>query len=120
MLCYGPVMESTGRASPARSSGTYAKNLSDGTIASYLVGVSQFTASQPHGQELVEPPAPTRRCSSPITSPPIVGTAATRCKQLQAPYRRLEDEGEVSVSPMARMKPPAVPDRSSRSCPRAV
>ena len=38
-------------------------------------------------------------------------TASTRYKQLQALYRWLEDEEEIAVNPMARMKPPVVPDR---------
>ena len=38
-------------------------------------------------------------------------TASTRYKQLQALYRRLEDEEEIAVNPMARMKPPMVPDK---------
>ena len=37
-------------------------------------------------------------------------TAATRYRQLQQLFRWLEEEGEVTASPMARMKPPAVPE----------
>jgi hypothetical protein len=45
-LRYGPVMDSSASASLSRSFERHlrAKNLSDGTVASYLVGVRQFTA----------------------------------------------------------------------------
>jgi site-specific recombinase XerD len=38
-------------------------------------------------------------------------TAANRYRSLRVFYGWLEDEGEVPVSPMARMHPPAVPDQ---------
>lgn len=38
------------------------------------------------------------------------GTAANRFRSLQQLFRWLEDEGEVAVSPMHRMKAPAVPE----------
>lgn len=41
-------------------------------------------------------------------------TASTRYKQLQALYRWLEDEEEIAVNPMARMKPPVVPEDALR------
>ena len=37
-------------------------------------------------------------------------TAASRYRYVQQFFRWLEEEGEVPASPMARMKPPAVPD----------
>ncbi|HEX2041398.1 MAG TPA: tyrosine-type recombinase/integrase [Acidimicrobiales bacterium] len=37
-------------------------------------------------------------------------TAASRYRYVQQFFRWLEDEGEVPASPMARMKPPAVPE----------
>ena len=43
-------------------------------------------------------------------------TASARYKQLQALYRWLEDEEEIEVNPMTRMRPPMV--SRSRSCPR--
>ena len=52
-LRYVPVMESSASASLSRSFERHlrAKNLSDGTVASYLVGVRQFTAFlQPDGR----------------------------------------------------------------------
>jgi integrase len=56
-LRYGPAMDSGGPFSLSRSFERHlrAKNLSDGTVASYLVGVRQFTAFlHPRGRELEE------------------------------------------------------------------
>src|SRR6266542_4046028 len=39
------------------------------------------------------------------------GTAANRYRSLRVFYRWLEDEGEIPASPMARLKPPAVPEQ---------
>jgi integrase/recombinase XerC len=90
-----------------------AKNLSDGTVASYLVGVRQFTAFlQPHGRELEEETrADLEAFIADLLSRCSPATASTRYKQLQALYRWLEDEEEIAVNPMARMKPPIVPDK---------
>jgi hypothetical protein len=46
-LRYGPAMDSGGPFSLSRSFERHlrAKNLADGTVASYLVGVRQLTAS---------------------------------------------------------------------------
>jgi hypothetical protein len=56
-LRYGPAMDSGGPFSLSLSFERHlrAKNLSDGTVASYLVGLRQFTAFlQPHGRGLTE------------------------------------------------------------------
>jgi integrase/recombinase XerC len=113
-LRYGPAMDS-GPFSLSRSFERHlrAKNLSDGTVASYLVGVRQFTAFlQPRGRELEE----ATRADLEAFIADLLGrcspaTASTRYKQLQALYRWLEDEEEIAVNPMARMKPPIVPDK---------
>jgi site-specific recombinase XerD len=39
------------------------------------------------------------------------GTAANRYRSLRVFYRWLEDEGEIPANPMARLKPPAVPEQ---------
>jgi site-specific recombinase XerD len=39
------------------------------------------------------------------------GTAANRYRSLRVFYRWLEDEGEIPASPMAKLKPPAVPEQ---------
>jgi site-specific recombinase XerD len=82
-------------------------------VASYLVGVRQFSAFlQPHGRELTQ-----ATCADPeafisgLLGRGSPAPAATRYKQLQALYRWLEDEEEIAVNPMARMKPPVVPDQ---------
>ncbi len=54
-LRYGPAMDSGGPFGLSHSFERHlrAKNLSDGTVASYLVGVRQFTAFlRPRGREL--------------------------------------------------------------------
>src|SRR6266511_6335819 len=113
-LRYGPAMDSSG-PSLSRSFERHlrAKNLSDGTVASYLVGVRQFTAFlQPHGRELTEATrADLEGFVGDLLRRWSPATASTRYKQLQALYRWLEDEEEIAVNPMARMKPPVVPDK---------
>jgi site-specific recombinase XerD len=82
-------------------------------VASYLVGVRQFTAFlQPRGRELEEASrADLEAFIAELQTSRSAATASTRYKQLQALYRWLEDEEEIAVNPMARMKPPAVPDK---------
>jgi site-specific recombinase XerD len=114
-LRYGPAMDSGGPFSLSRSFERHlrAKNLSDGTVASYLVGVRQFTAFlHPRGRELEEATrADLEAFIADLLSRRSPATASTRYKQLQALYRWLEDEEEIAVNPMARMKPPIVPDK---------
>jgi site-specific recombinase XerD len=113
-LRYGPAMDN-GPFSLDRSFERHlrAKNLSDGTVASYLVGVRQFTAFlQPRGRELTEATRVDMEAFiGDLLSRRSAATAATRYKQLQALYRWLENEEEIAVNPMARMKPPIVPDK---------
>jgi integrase/recombinase XerC len=84
-----------------------AKDLSDGTVASYLVGVRQFTAYlQPRRRELEEATrADLEAFIADLLSRRSPATASTRYKQLQALYRWLEDEEEIEVNPMARISP---------------
>jgi integrase len=114
-LRYGPVMDSSASSSLSRSFERHlrAKNLSDGTVASYLVGIRQFTAFlQPHGRELIEATrADLEGFVAHLLGRWSPATASTRYKQLQALYRWLEDEEEIAVNLMARMKPPVVPDK---------
>jgi site-specific recombinase XerD len=114
-LRYGPAMDSSASASLSRSFARHlrAKNLSDGTVASYLVGLRQFTAFlQPYGRELIQATrADLEAFVGGLLRRWSPATASTRFKQLQALYRWLEDEQEIAVNPMARMKPPAVPDK---------
>jgi integrase/recombinase XerC len=114
-LRYGPGMDSSGSSSLSRSFERHlrAKNLSGGTVASYLVGIRRFTAFlQPLGRELTEASrADLEGFIADLLSRWSPATASTRYKQLQALYRWLEDEEEIAVNPMARMKPPVVPDK---------
>ena len=114
-LRYGPAMTPDYAPSLLRSFERHlrAKNLSDGTVASYLVGVRRFTAFlQPHDRDLTEATrADLEAFIADLLSRWSPATAVTRYKQLQALYRWLEDEEEIAVNPMARMKPPIVPDK---------
>jgi integrase/recombinase XerC len=113
-LRYGPAMDGGGPFSLSRSFERHlrAKNLSDGTVASYLVGVRQFTAFlQDRGRELDEATrADLEAYAADLLSRRSPATASPRYKQLQALYR-WEDEEEIAGNPMARMKPPIVPDK---------
>jgi site-specific recombinase XerD len=90
-LRYGPGMDSSGSSSLSCSFERHlrAKNLSSGTVASYLVGVRQFTAFlQPHGRELTEASrADLEAFIADLLSRWSPATASTRYKQLQALYR---------------------------------
>ena len=114
-LRYGPAMDSGGPFSLGHSFERHlrAKNLSDGTVASYLVGLRQFTVFlRPHGRELIQATrADLEAFIGDLLARWSPATASTRYKQLQALYRWLEDEEEIAVNPMARMKPPVVPDK---------
>jgi integrase len=114
-LRYGPGMDGGRPFSLSHSFERHlrAKNLSDGTVASYLVGVRQFTAFlQPRGRELEEATrADLEAFIADLLSRRSPATASTRYKQLQALYRWLEDEEEIAVNPIARMRPPIVPDK---------
>jgi site-specific recombinase XerD len=118
-LRYGPAMDSSASASLSRSFERHlrAKNLSDGTGASYLVGLRQFTAFlQPHGRELTDATrADLEAFVGDLLRRWSPATASTRYKQLQALYRWLEDEEEIAVNPMgtgvdaAAPRPPGRP-----------
>lgn len=38
-------------------------------------------------------------------------SAATRYRSLQQPFKWLDDEGEIAGSPMAKMRPPIIPEQ---------
>jgi site-specific recombinase XerD len=90
-----------------------AENRSANTIDSYLESVHQaeryLTA---HGRTLLD----ARRGDleaflAELLAQRAPGTVATRHKVLRILYRWLEEEGEITASPMARVKPPIVPDQ---------
>jgi len=90
-----------------------ARNRSPATIAYYLDSVRQaeaFLASR--GRSLAD----ARRADleaffADLLGRRAAGTVATRYKVLRVLYRWLEEEGDIVVNPMARMKPPIVPDQ---------
>jgi hypothetical protein len=90
-LRYGPAMDRSASASLRRSFERQlrAKNLSDGTVASYLIGLRQFTAFlQPHGRELTDATrADLEAFIGDLLARWSPATAPTRYKQLQALYR---------------------------------
>ena len=101
-------------ASATPSSGTCGpRTLSDGTVAGYLVGVRQFRVFlEARGDELeAATRADLEAFIAELLTSRSAATASTRYKQLQALYRWLEDEEEIALNPMARMKPPIVPDK---------
>jgi hypothetical protein len=72
-LRYGPGMDSASTGlSRSFERHLRARNLSDGTMASYLVGVRQFTAFlQPHGRELTQATRGLRADGHPPLQPPL-------------------------------------------------
>jgi integrase/recombinase XerC len=84
-------MDSSASASLRRSFERHlrAKNLSHGTVASYLVGLRQFTAFlQPHGRELTDATrADLEAFIGDLLARWSPATASTRYTQLQALYR---------------------------------
>jgi DNA-binding transcriptional ArsR family regulator len=101
-LRYGPAMDSDGPFSLSHSFERHlrAKNLSDGTVDSYLVGVRQFTAFlQPRGRGLEKATrADLEAFIADLLSRGSPATASIRYKQFQALYRWLEDEEEIEAS----------------------
>jgi site-specific recombinase XerD len=95
-LRYGPAMTPDHRPNPVRSFERHlrAENRSEHTIASYLESLRQAEAFL---GELLQRRAPE--------------TVATRYRRLRVLYRWLEEEEEIPAGPMARMKPPIVPDQ---------
>jgi site-specific recombinase XerD len=90
-----------------------AANRSDNTVESYLESARQAEAYLTiRGRTLLD----ARRSDleafiADLLSRRAPATAASRHKALRILYRWLEEEGEISASPMARMKPPLVPDQ---------
>ena len=90
-----------------------AANRSERTIASYLESVRQAeTYLAAHGRTLVD----ARRGDleaflGDLLARRTAGTAATRYKVLRILYRWLEEEAEIPANPMAKMRPPIVPEQ---------
>jgi integrase len=109
---YGPAMTPNHRPSLVRSF-ERAENRSEHTIASYLESLRQaeaFLAGR--GRSLVD----ARREDLEAVLGELLQrrapeTVATRYRRLRVLDRWLEEEEEIPASPMARMKPPIVPDQ---------
>jgi site-specific recombinase XerD len=91
-----------------------AENKADRTVRTYLEAVGQLDAHlQAAGRGgLVE--ARTEDVEAFLGALLVrckPGTAANRYRSLRVFYRWLEDEGEIAASPMAKLKPPTVPEQ---------
>jgi site-specific recombinase XerD len=90
-----------------------AENRSERTIASYLQSARQaetFLAGR--GTSLTAASrADLEAFLGDLLGRRAAATAATRYKVLRILYRWLEDEDEVAVNPMAKMRPPIVPEQ---------
>jgi site-specific recombinase XerD len=90
-----------------------AENRSERTLASYLQSVQQaeaFLAAR--GKRLEEASrADLEAFLGDLLRRRAPATAATRYKVLRILYRWLEEEEEIEANPMARMKPPIVPEQ---------
>jgi site-specific recombinase XerD len=90
-----------------------AENRSDQTVATYLIGIRQaeaFLAAR--GTTLAEAGrADLEAYLGELLTRRAAATAATYHKVLKLLYQWLEAEEEIPASPMAKMRPPMVPDQ---------
>jgi site-specific recombinase XerD len=90
-----------------------AENRSDQTVATYLIGLRQaeaFLAAR--GTTLAAAGrANLEAYLGDLLTRRAAATAATYYKALKLLYQWLEDEDELPASPMAKMRPPIVPDQ---------
>jgi site-specific recombinase XerC len=91
-----------------------AQNKSPRTVLGYLDGVDRFTAFLAQRGLPSEVALVTREQVEMFIAEQLErhlpATAKTRYRSLQQFFRYLLEDGEVRVSPMANMKPPAVPE----------
>ncbi|HWD47439.1 MAG TPA: tyrosine-type recombinase/integrase [Actinomycetota bacterium] len=91
-----------------------AENRSDQTVATYLIGLRQAEAflTRSRGTTLAEAGrADLEAYLGDLLTRRAPATAATYYKILKLLYQWLEDEDELPTSPMAKMRPPIVPDQ---------
>jgi site-specific recombinase XerD len=90
-----------------------AENRSERTIASYLECIRQAeTFLAAHGTSLTAAGrADLEAFLGELLERRAAGTVWTRYKVLRILYRWLEEEDEIGVNPMARMRPPIVPEQ---------
>jgi site-specific recombinase XerD len=112
---YRPAMTPDYRPSLVRSFERHlrAENRSEHTIASYLESLRQaeaFLAGR--GRSLLDAHREDLEAFlGELLQRRAPETVATRYRRLRVLYRWLEEEEEIPASPMARMKPPIVPDQ---------
>ena len=91
-----------------------AENRSDQTVATYLIGLRQAEAflTAARGTTLAEAGrADLEAYLGDLLTRRAAATAATYYKVLKLLYQWLEDEDELPASPMAKMRPPIIPDQ---------
>ena len=91
-----------------------AENRSDQTVATYLIALRQAEAflTGSRGTTLAEAGrADLEAYLGDLLTRRAAATAATYYKVLKLLYQWLEDEDELPASPMAKMRPPIVPDQ---------
>ena len=92
-----------------------AQNLSDRTVQTYSESVRQFASYVDKMGMPITPEAITREHVEAFVTDLLAkwkpATANNRYRGLQAYFRWLVEEGEIKESPMARMKPPRVPEQ---------
>ena len=88
-----------------------AKNRSPKTIHRYLLAAEQLATFLGTGDLTSVTKAEVERFISHCLQTKASATAAQRNRSLQQFYRWLEAEGEVALSPMARLKPPTIQER---------
>ena len=91
-----------------------AENRSDQTVATYLIALRQAEAflTGSRGTTLAEAGrADLEAYLGDLLTRRAPSTAATYYKVLKLLYQWLEDEDELPASPMAKMRPPIVPDQ---------
>src|SRR6266511_1712323 len=90
-----------------------AENRSERTITTYLVGLRQADAFlRAHGTTIqAATRADLEAFMGDLLARRAASTAATYYKPLKLLYAWLAEEEEIPTNPMARMKPPIVPDK---------
>jgi site-specific recombinase XerD len=91
-----------------------AENRSDQTVATYLIGLRQaeaFLATTRGTTIAAAGRADLEAYLGDLLTRRAPATAATYYKVLKLLYQWLEDEDELPASPMAKMRPPIVPDQ---------
>jgi site-specific recombinase XerD len=112
---YGAAMSEPRLPDLARSFERHlrAENKSDRTVETYLEAVRLLKAFlAPRGVGLAEADrAQIEAFLADLLARWKPATAANRYRSLKVFYAWLEDEGEIAADPMAKMKPPAIPEQ---------